>query len=62
MQGGALPSGRLGRLSDVRVVPARAVRVRGEPGEAMQADGDLAATLPLAVTLAEAPLALITAS
>ena len=57
----ALLMGRLGRLSDVRVVPARAVSVRGEPGEAVQADGDLVATLPLAVTLAEAPLALVTA-
>ena len=63
--GWGLLSGRIGRLSDVRVVPARSVSVRAEsaePGEAVQADGDLAATLPLAVTLADATLALVTAA
>jgi YegS/Rv2252/BmrU family lipid kinase len=66
-----LLSGRMDRLSDVRVVPASTVSVRAEPaglaepdapGEAAQADGDLAATLPLAITLADATLALVTAA
>ncbi|MGO8868610.1 MAG: diacylglycerol/lipid kinase family protein [Alphaproteobacteria bacterium] len=56
-----LIAGRMDRLADVRVVPASSVTVEGEPGEAVQADGDLVAALPLAVTLAKEPLALVRA-
>lgn len=57
----ALLGNRLDRLPDVRIVPAVAVKVSGEPGEAIQADGDLLARLPLRVTLVKQPIALVTA-
>ncbi len=56
----ALLAGRVDRLADVRILPAHSVAVSGRAGEAVQADGDLVAALPLAVTLADAPLALVT--
>jgi diacylglycerol kinase (ATP) len=57
----ALLADRIDRLPDVRVLPATSVTVRGPDGEAVQADGDLVAALPLSVTLAERPLSLVTA-
>ncbi|MFI4988697.1 MAG: diacylglycerol/lipid kinase family protein [Alphaproteobacteria bacterium] len=57
----ALLAGRMDHLKDVRIVEGCSVAVRGRAGEAVQADGDLVACLPLAVTLAEEPLALVTA-
>jgi YegS/Rv2252/BmrU family lipid kinase len=50
---------RLDRLPDVRVIEGRAVTIRTPEGEAVQADGDLAARLPVAIRVAEEPLALI---
>ncbi len=58
----AIARGRLDRLKDVRVIEARRVVVSGPAGEAVQADGDLAAMLPLLVGLAERPLALVGAA
>jgi len=55
----ALALNRVETLGDVRVVPAREVRVAGPAGEAVQLDGDLAATLPLVVTVAARPIALL---
>lgn len=52
---------RLGRLPDVRTVSATAVKVSGEVGEPIQADGDLLAALPLRVTLVKQPIALVAA-
>ncbi len=57
----ALLLDRIDRLPDIRILPATSVVVRGPEGEAVQADGDLIAALPLAVTLAERPLALVRA-
>ena len=57
----ALLTDRLERLPDVSVVPATNLTVRGPQGEPVQADGDLVAALPLSITLAERPLALVTA-
>lgn len=55
----ALLLDRMDKLPDVRVLPAKSVRVSGPLGEAVQADGDLAASLPLSVILAEQPLSLV---
>ncbi|HEY5210290.1 MAG TPA: diacylglycerol kinase family protein [Stellaceae bacterium] len=57
--GVAIALGRLDRLPDVRVIEARRVTIAGPSGEAVQADGDLVATLPLTVTVAETPLLLV---
>ncbi len=57
----AFVGNRLERLPDVRVLPATAIQVSGEPGEPIQADGDLLAVLPLRVTLVKQPIALIAA-
>jgi len=50
---------RIDRLPDVRVVEAKSIRVEGHDGEVAQADGDLAAALPLDISVAEKPLLLI---
>ena len=55
----AIARGRLDRLPDVRVIEARRIDISGPLGEAVQADGDLAAHLPLSVGIAERPLALV---
>lgn len=57
----ALLTGTLDRLPDVRIVPATALTVQGPAGEAVQADGDLVAALPLNVSLAEGPFSIVTA-
>jgi YegS/Rv2252/BmrU family lipid kinase len=44
--GVALGTGQLSRLSDVRVIPAEAVRVTGPAGEPIQADGDIVGETP----------------
>jgi diacylglycerol kinase (ATP) len=58
----AIARGRLDQLQDVRVIEARRVAVSGPEGEAVQADGDLAARLPLSIRLAERRLALVGAA
>lgn len=55
----ALALNRIAALGDVRVLPAREVRVTGPAGELIQLDGDLAAGLPLVATVTPAPLALL---
>jgi len=57
----ALLTDRIERLPDVVIVPATNLTVRGPLGEAVHADGDLAASLPLSIALAERPLALVMA-
>jgi diacylglycerol kinase (ATP) len=57
--GTAIALGRIDRLTDVRIVEAHSVTIEGADGEAVQADGDLAGSLPLKITLAERPLALV---
>jgi diacylglycerol kinase (ATP) len=42
--------GSLHRRQDVKIVRGRTIEVRGEPGEPVQCDGDLATTLPLTVS------------
>ena len=55
----ALATNRIEAQGDVRVLPAREVRIAGPAGERVQLDGDLAAGLLLVVTVAAAPLALL---
>lgn len=57
--GAALVLGRLHRLRDVEVLPGREVRITGEAGAPVQADGDLVATLPAEVTVADRVLDLV---
>lgn len=45
----ALGLGRLGRLPDYRVLPAREVRIEGPEGDPAQGDGDIIARLPVSV-------------
>jgi diacylglycerol kinase (ATP) len=59
--GFALITDRLDRLPDVVILPATELTVHGPDGEAVHADGDLVASLPLSVALAERPLSLVTA-
>ena len=47
----ALAMGRLERLASVDIVRGSRVRVEGPPGEAVQADGDIALSLPLEVAV-----------
>jgi diacylglycerol kinase (ATP) len=55
----AIALNRLDRLSDVRVIPARTVTVRGPVGESAQTDGDLGVRLPVTVSVCDHPLPLI---
>ncbi|MEO5337260.1 MAG: diacylglycerol kinase family lipid kinase [Magnetospirillum sp. WYHS-4] len=51
--------GAVHRLSDVRVVRGRRLRIEGPTGEPVQGDGDLLTTLPLTIEVRDEPLALI---
>jgi diacylglycerol kinase (ATP) len=55
----ALGANRLASVRDVTILPARAVRVHGSDGERVQLDGDLAAALPLEVSVAARPIAVL---
>jgi diacylglycerol kinase (ATP) len=55
----ALVANRIEMLRDVRVLPAREVRVTGPAGERAQLDGDLVAELPLVATIAATPIAIL---
>jgi diacylglycerol kinase (ATP) len=57
--GAAIAMKRLDRLPDVRVIEARSIVIGAPRGEAVQADGDLAGSLPLTIVVAEKPLNLI---
>jgi diacylglycerol kinase family enzyme len=56
---GAIARNRIVAERDVRILPAREVRVTGPAGEAVQIDGDLAQGLPLAASVAPRPIALL---
>lgn len=55
----ALAANRIEALGDVRVLPAREVRVTGLAGERVQLDGDLVADLPLVATICAAPITIL---
>lgn len=52
----AMLMGRLSRAHGVTVIPAREITITGEGGAPVQADGDIAARLPVALTVAERPI------
>jgi diacylglycerol kinase (ATP) len=56
----ALGAGRLHRLPDVRIVKGRSVSIEGPPGDPVQGDGDIIATLPVRIGLAPRQLSLTT--
>ena len=55
----ALLLGRLGHLDDVTIVATDRVEIRGEAGEPVQMDGDIAAALPLSIRVDERQIALL---
>ncbi len=57
--GAALVMAVSGPLPDVRILPARTVRIEGEEGLPVQGDGDIIATLPVTITVADKTLDLI---
>jgi YegS/Rv2252/BmrU family lipid kinase len=57
--GAALVMGRLGALPDVQILSARSVRIEGEEGLPVQGDGDVIATLPVTITVADKTLDLV---
>ncbi|WP_372012493.1 diacylglycerol kinase family protein [Tistrella mobilis] len=58
-QGAALAAGRLDRLADVRILPARELVVEGPAGLAIQADGDPLPPAPALLRVADRSLNLI---
>ncbi len=57
--GAALVLGRLPRLGDVRILSCRQLRIEGEEGAPVQADGDIVTYLPVDITVAEACIDLL---
>jgi diacylglycerol kinase (ATP) len=55
----AMVLGTLQRRSDLRVIEAKEVELPGPAGALVQLDGDICATLPARIRLADAPLQLI---
>ena len=51
--------GRLEEAADYAVIEARALSISGPAGDPVQADGELVATLPVAIEVAPEPLYLI---
>ncbi len=57
--GAALVMGRLSSLPDVQILTGRTLRIEGEPGLPVQGDGDIIATLPVQIGVAERTLELV---
>jgi diacylglycerol kinase family enzyme len=55
----ALLLGRLPRLKDVTIVPARMVEIAAPAGDPVQGDGDILATLPARIEVAPDRLRLV---
>jgi YegS/Rv2252/BmrU family lipid kinase len=55
----ALVTGLLPRLASYRILTAERLQIEGRPGEPVQADGDLVATLPVRIEVLPAALDLI---
>ncbi len=55
--GAALLFGRLARLPDVEIVTGRSLTIDGPAGDPVQADGDIVARLPLAVSVLDRRIA-----
>ncbi len=57
--GAALALGRLWRQHDVRIVPARRVRIDSPAGHRIQGDGDIIGRLPVEIVAADRPIELV---
>ena len=57
--GAALVMGRLSALPDVQILTGRTLKIEGEAGLPVQGDGDIIATLPVEITVAERTLELV---
>ena len=57
--GAALVMGRLSSLPDVQILTGRTLRIEGNPGLPVQGDGDIIATLPVEIRVAERTLELV---
>jgi YegS/Rv2252/BmrU family lipid kinase len=57
--GAALVLGRLSLLPDVQILTGRCLRIEGEAGLPVQGDGDIIATLPVDIRVAERTLELV---
>ena len=57
--GAALVMGRLSTLPDVQILTGKTLRIEGEPGLPVQGDGDIIATLPVDIRVAERTLELV---
>jgi YegS/Rv2252/BmrU family lipid kinase len=55
----ALVMGRLSSLPDVQILTGRTLRIEGEAGLPVQGDGDIIATLPVDISVAERTLELV---
>ena len=57
--GAALVMGRLSALPDVKILTGKSLRIDGEAGLPVQGDGDIIATLPVEIGVAERTLELV---
>jgi YegS/Rv2252/BmrU family lipid kinase len=57
--GAALVMGRLSALPDVEILTGKSLRIEGDPGLPVQGDGDIIATLPVQISVAERTLELV---
>jgi len=57
--GAALVMGRLSTLPDVQILTGRTLKIEGEAGLPVQGDGDIIATLPVDIRVAERTLELV---
>ena len=55
----ALMMGRLAKLGDVEIAPAKEIAIAGEDGAPVQADGDIITHLPVRISVDSRPLAVI---
>lgn len=55
----AMPLGRLPRLADYRIVPARHVSIAGRAGDPVQGDGDILTRVPVDIDLAPERLTVV---
>jgi YegS/Rv2252/BmrU family lipid kinase len=57
--GAALALGRLSRQHDVKILPARRVRIDSPVGHKIQGDGDIIGCLPVEIVAADRPIELV---
>jgi YegS/Rv2252/BmrU family lipid kinase len=55
----ALMTGRLHKLPDVQIIPAKRIELLAPAGEPVQCDGDILGALPISISIAENPLEIV---